>query len=85
MKLALQPVNLNKKLHLYLPSFNSLTKVCTKETVFNTDVLQTDVNLYSVFDDLLNQHNGDEEKMPESFRDAIKVLEEIVEANEDPY
>lgn len=85
LKLAIQPVNLLKKLHLYLPSFNSLNKVCAKDTIFNTNVLQTDVNLYSVFSDLLQNHNGAEEKMPESFRDAINVLEEIVEANEDPY
>jgi hypothetical protein len=54
LKIAMQPTNLAQKLNVYLPSLNSINKVCKPDTVFNIDILQTDANMYRVFDDLLH-------------------------------
>ena len=52
---AIKPQNVLGKLSLYLPTLNSLRKICSKseDQQAGLSILQSDTNLYRVFADLL--------------------------------
>lgn len=55
---ALAPQNITNKLSIYLPTLNSIRKVCSKseDQEASLSILQSDSNLYRVFTDLLSTH-----------------------------
>lgn len=66
-----------------------MRKVCSEDNKECTlQILQSDCNLYTVLADMLlfrEPSSEETEYLPATFRDAVKLMEMIVDANEDPY
>ena len=81
------------KLPLYLPTLNSLRKICSKseDQQAGLSILQSDTNLYRVFADLLKTPSDDSNTvseaqiLPKTFRNTIKLIEEEIAKDEDNY
>ena len=90
---AFKPQNVLGKLPLYLPTLNSLRKICSKseDQQAGLSILQSDTNLYRVFADLLKTPSDDSNTvseaqiLPKTFRSAIKLIEEEIAKDEDNY
>ena len=81
------PRNWCERMHVYLPTLHSMRKVLTEDLEPSLAMLRADVNLYTVFTDILSHKTSCNEtdevcEVPKSFRAAIHHLEQISERDD---
>ena len=75
------------RMHVYLPTLHTIRKVLTEDLEPSLAMLRADVNLYTVFTDILIHQASSTETdevsdVPKSFRAAIHHLEQISETDD---